>query len=74
MADSRQQVRPAEPPARAPRASEVAAQLGESARCGSRFPDGPTDADGLTLRQRRILEMIQATVESRGYPPRSGRW
>ena len=33
------------------------------------FPDGPADADGLTLRQRRILEMIQATVESRGYPP-----
>ena len=51
-----------------PRASEVAAQLGESAPLSS-FPDGPTDADGLTLRQRRILEMIKATVERRGYPP-----
>ena len=52
-----------------PRASEVAAQLGGSAGAVSPFPDGPTDAEGLTLRQRRILEMIQATVESRGYPP-----
>ena len=51
-----------------PRASEVAAQLGESASLSS-FPDGPTDADGLTLRQRRILEMIKETVERRGYPP-----
>ena len=51
-----------------PRASEVAAQLGESAPLSS-FPDGPTDADGLTLQQRRILEMIKATVERRGYPP-----
>jgi repressor LexA len=46
----------------------VAAQLGETGAV-SPFPDGPADADGLTLRQRRILEMIQATVESRGYPP-----
>ena len=52
-----------------PRASEVAAQLGESGGAVSAFPDGPTDADGLTLRQRRILEMIRTTVESRGYPP-----
>ena len=51
-----------------PRAAEVAAQLGETGAV-SAFPDGPADADGLTLRQRRILEMIQATVESRGYPP-----
>src|SRR5918994_1835559 len=51
-----------------PRASEVAAQLGETGAV-SPFPDGPADADGLTLRQRRILEMIKATVESRGYPP-----
>jgi repressor LexA len=51
-----------------PRASEVAAQLGESASLTS-FPDGPTDADGLTLRQRRILEVIKDTVERRGYPP-----
>ena len=51
-----------------PRASDVAAQLGESAPLSS-FPDGPADAAGLTLRQRRILEMIKATVERRGYPP-----
>ncbi|GAA2183483.1 transcriptional repressor LexA [Brooklawnia cerclae] len=35
----------------------------------SELPDGPADPDGLTPRQRRILEFIQATVESRGYPP-----
>jgi repressor LexA len=51
-----------------PRASEVAAQLGESAAF-TPFPDGPTDADGLTLRQRRILEVIKETVDRRGYPP-----
>ena len=51
-----------------PRASEVAAQLGETGAV-SAFPDGPADADGLTLRQRRILEVIKTTVESRGYPP-----
>jgi repressor LexA len=50
------------------RASEVAAQLGESGAV-SAFPDGPADAEGLTLRQRRILEVIKATVDSRGYPP-----
>jgi repressor LexA len=51
-----------------PTASDVAAQLGESGSVSS-FPDGPTDADGLTLRQRRILEVIKETVERRGYPP-----
>jgi repressor LexA len=51
-----------------PRASEVAAQLGETGAV-SAFPDGPADAEGLTLRQRRILEVIKATVDSRGYPP-----
>ena len=51
-----------------PRASEVAAQLGETGSV-SALPDGPAGVDGLTLRQRRILEMITETVESRGYPP-----
>ncbi len=51
-----------------PRESDVAAQLGDSASF-TPFPDGPTDADGLTLRQRRILEVIKETVERRGYPP-----
>ena len=59
------------PPARRrgrPTKAEVAAQLGESASVSS-LPDGPTDSSGLTPRQRRILEVIRDTVESRGYPP-----
>ncbi|SEQ83961.1 repressor LexA [Microlunatus flavus] len=35
----------------------------------SSLPDGPADSSGLTPRQRRILEVIRDTVESRGYPP-----
>ena len=33
------------------------------------LPDGAPDADGLTPRQRLILECIQRTVADRGYPP-----
>lgn len=33
------------------------------------LPDGPSDADGLTPRQRRILEVIREAVARRGYPP-----
>jgi repressor LexA len=33
------------------------------------LPDGPADGDGLTHRQRRVLEVIQDSVERRGYPP-----
>jgi repressor LexA len=33
------------------------------------FPDGPPDATGLTPRQRKVLEVIRAAVEKRGYPP-----
>jgi repressor LexA len=33
------------------------------------FPDGPADSSGLTPRQRKVLEVIRAAVESRGYPP-----
>jgi repressor LexA len=51
-----------------PRAADVAAQLGLSGSVSS-LPDGPPDADGLTPRQRRILEVIKEAVESRGYPP-----
>lgn len=51
-----------------PRASEVAAQLGETGSV-SALPDAPAGIGGLTLRQRRILEMIKDTVETRGYPP-----
>jgi repressor LexA len=51
-----------------PKAADVAAQLGMTGSV-SALPDGPLDADGLTLRQRRILEVIKETVERRGYPP-----
>jgi len=33
------------------------------------FPDGPPDASGLTPRQRKVLEVIRASVQRRGYPP-----
>ena len=33
------------------------------------LPDGPADASGLTLRQRKILDFINATTAGRGYPP-----
>jgi repressor LexA len=33
------------------------------------LPDGPTDATGLTPRQRRVLEFLRASIEQRGYPP-----
>ncbi|WP_372594442.1 transcriptional repressor LexA [Actinotalea sp.] len=33
------------------------------------LPDGPAGGDGLTSRQRLVLETIRASVESRGYPP-----
>jgi len=33
------------------------------------LPDGPADADGLTVRQRKVLEVIKDAVETRGYPP-----
>ena len=33
------------------------------------LPDAAPDADGLTPRQRRILECIQQAVATRGYPP-----
>lgn len=33
------------------------------------LPDGPEDAQGLTPRQRRILQVIQDAVETVGYPP-----
>ena len=33
------------------------------------IPDGPADANGLTPRQRKVLEVIRSAVERRGYPP-----
>lgn len=33
------------------------------------LPDGAADLHGLTLRQRRVLEVIRESVTKRGYPP-----
>jgi repressor LexA len=33
------------------------------------FPDRAADGDGLTQRQRRVLEVIRDSIERRGYPP-----
>jgi repressor LexA len=33
------------------------------------FPDRETGGDGLTQRQRRVLEVIHDSIERRGYPP-----
>jgi repressor LexA len=33
------------------------------------LPDGPADNEGLTPRQRKILEFIRENVERRGFPP-----
>jgi repressor LexA len=33
------------------------------------LPDGPVGGDGLTSRQRLVLETIRDSVEKRGYPP-----
>ncbi|NMD45928.1 MAG: transcriptional repressor LexA [Propionibacterium sp.] len=35
----------------------------------TQLPDGPADTEGLTPRQRRILELIHLAVSTRGYPP-----
>ncbi len=52
-----------------PSKAEVEAQIAAAGGSVSELPDGPRDADGLTPRQRRILEVIKDAVESRGYPP-----
>ena len=33
------------------------------------LPDGAPDGDGLTARQRLVLQTIKASVDQRGYPP-----
>lgn len=33
------------------------------------FPDTPAGEDGLTARQRKVLEVIRDSVDRRGYPP-----
>jgi repressor LexA len=49
-----------------PRKEDIAAQLGTKV---SQLPDGPADVEGLTARQRRILEVIRDALVDRGYPP-----
>ncbi len=49
-----------------PRKADIARQLNMKV---SQLPEGPTDNEGLTARQRRILEVIKAAVDDRGYPP-----
>ena len=48
-----------------PSNAAVAAELGTV----TPLPDGPADQDGLTARQRRILEVIRDAVTAQGYPP-----
>lgn len=50
-----------------PSDAQVAQQL-EMAKV-AQLPDGPSDTEGLTPRQRRILELIHLAVNTRGYPP-----
>ena len=50
------------------RASGDAPAGTESATVRS-FPDRGADGDGLTQRQRRVLEVIRDSIERRGYPP-----
>lgn len=50
-----------------PSNAEVAQQL-EMAKI-TQLPDGPADTEGLTPRQRRILELIHLAVSTKGYPP-----
>ncbi len=33
------------------------------------FPDALEEGDGLTVRQRRVLEVIRDSIDRRGYPP-----
>jgi repressor LexA len=48
--------------ARPPRLPDDGAKVRE-------LPDGSTDGDGLTARQRTILAVIRDSVQRRGYPP-----
>lgn len=48
-----------------PSNAEIAAELGNLIP----MPDGPSDLDGLTPRQRRVLEVIRDAVATNGYPP-----
>jgi repressor LexA len=47
---------------------DVAAESGGGTAVRS-FPDRGENGDGLTQRQRRVLEVIRDSIERRGYPP-----
>src|SRR3954463_2918825 len=51
------------------RRTKAEAATADTAATVRDFPDGPPDETGLTPRQRRVLEVIRAAVERRGYPP-----
>ena len=53
---------------RAGNASTSSGTGAESATVRS-FPDRAADGDGLTQRQRRVLEVIRDSIDRRGYPP-----
>ena len=46
-----------------------AAVADEAVASVTELPDGPSGGDGLTARQRLVLETIRTSVERRGYPP-----
>lgn len=53
-----------------PSYAEVAEELGVPKKGKvRRMSDGPVDEDGLTMRQRKVLEVIRDSLEARGYPP-----
>jgi len=49
-----------------PRNADLVAEIADGL---DQVPDGPKDADGLSLRQRQILLMIRDALAERGYPP-----
>jgi repressor LexA len=49
--------------------SETAAESGSGTAAVRSFPDRGENGDGLTQRQRRVLEVIRDSIERRGYPP-----
>ncbi len=50
------------------RATEDTTEQGEAGAVRA-FPDRADGGDGLTQRQRRVLEVIRDSIERRGYPP-----
>ena len=51
------------------RGADTDAPAGASTAAVRTFPDRGEAGDGLTQRQRRVLEVIRDSIERRGYPP-----